>query len=144
MSVLPPGTALRMKPANELDENTERSWRPVLGNATWYLAGSGDGVCAVARTYGGYGFHFIGCDVFDLFHELAVIPAFDAAIEQYFDTNPPDMAGATVFLYAEGELYAESDVDPEIRGEFHRIVVPAGYELVPVSAGGATSKEQSP
>ena len=141
MSALPPGTALRMKAAHELDANVERSWRPVLGKATWYLAGSGDGVCAVSRTYGGYNLEFIGCDVFDMFDELAVMPAFDAAVAQPIDTVLPDMAGAKTFLYAEGELYAECDVEPEIRGEFYPIVVPAGYEIVPLPPAGHSTAE---
>lgn len=52
------------------------------------------------------------------------------------DASEPPAAGAvpegaTVYRYAEGELYAESDVEPEIRGEFCRVIVPRGYALVP-------------
>lgn len=75
VDVLAPGTALRMRPADQLPANVERSWRPILGDAIWYLAGSEDRFCAVARTFGGYSFEFINSGVRDLFDVVDETPA---------------------------------------------------------------------
>lgn len=72
---------LRMKAADQLDANTERSWRPLLGESIWYLAGSGEGCCSVARTYGGYHLEFLGCDVREMFDVVQEAPSRSAVMD---------------------------------------------------------------
>lgn len=121
-----------MKAADQLDDNVERSFRRVFGKDIWYLAASDEGVCAVARTYGGYSLEFIGCNVTDLFDVVAEPSAFAEAVARPPKAQVPELAGAKRYLYAEGKLYPESEVDPNVRERYYPVIVPAGYDIVPV------------